>query len=255
MTARNDQDRRQNKGAGSVAPEPTESRQQKVLAKLVLTLDGAVIKEIELAHDTLSIGRRPGNDVQLNDLAVSGRHALVTALHNTYIEDLGSTNGTLVNGKKIKKAILKHGDVVQIGSHQFTYLSESAATYEPTMFLKAEFEPTMMLDTGMGGEGRKLTADARGGPLGAVKILDGPMSGKVLELRKPFNTIGINGVKVALIARQPEGYSIHGIKSRKLRRNSDLPVVNGESIGDDSRPLKDQDTIELVGTKMKFFFL
>lgn len=223
------------------------------MAKLILTLDGAVLKEIEIGSDTLSIGRRPGNDVQLNDLAVSGRHALLTALHNTYVEDLGSTNGTLVNGKKIKKAILKNGDVVQIGSHQFTYLSEPSATYEPTMFLKAEFEPTMMLDTGMGS--RQVTADSRGGPLGAVKILDGPMKGKVLELRKPFNTVGINGVKVALISREAGGYTIHGIKTRKLRRTSDLPTVNGEPIGDGSRKLKDNDTIVMVDTTMEFFFM
>lgn len=223
------------------------------MAKLIMTLDGAVIKEIEMDRDTLSIGRRPGNDVQLNDLAVSGRHALLTALHNTYVEDLGSTNGTLVNGKKVKKAILKNGDVVQIGSHQFTYLSEPSAVYEPTMFLKAEFEPTMMLDTGMGS--RKVTADTRGGPLGAVRILDGPMKGKVLELRKPFNTVGINGMKVALISREAGGYTIHGISSRKLRRASDLPMVNGEPIGEGSRKLKDKDTIEMVETKMQFFFM
>ena len=223
------------------------------MAKLILTLDGAVVKEIVLDRDTLSIGRRPGNDIQLNDLAVSGRHALLTALHNTYVEDLGSTNGTLVNGKKIKKAIIKHSDVIQIGSHQFTYLSKEEVAYEPTMFLKAEFEPTMMLDTGMGS--RKVTADTRGGPLGAVKIMSGPMSGKVLELRKPFNTVGINGVKVALISRESEGYTIHGIKSRKLRRASDLPTVNGTAVGDGSVRLKDKDVIEMVETKMRFFFM
>lgn len=224
------------------------------MSKLIMTLDGAVLKEIVLDRDTLSIGRRPGNDVQLNDLAVSGRHALVTAMQNTYVEDLGSTNGTLVNGKKVTKAILKSGDVIQIGSHQFTYLTQEQATYEPTMFLKAEFEPTMMLDTGMGS--RQVTADTtRGGPLGAVKILDGPMKGKVLELRKPFNTVGINGVKVALISREAGGYTIHGIKSRKLRRASDLPMVNGEPIGEGSRKLKDKDQIEMVETKMQFFFM
>lgn len=225
------------------------------MAKLVLTLDGAVIKEIELDRDTLSIGRRPGNDVQLNDLAVSGRHALISVLQNTYVEDLGSTNGTLVNGKKVRKAILKHGDVIQTGSHQFTYLADTDAAYEPTMFLKAEFDPTVMLDSNAGKEGREITADSRGGPLGAIRILDGPLSGKVLELRKPFNTVGFNGVKVALIARAPDGYTIHSIKSRTLRRASDVPRVNGEVLGDDSRRLRAKDTIEIVGTKMQFFYI
>ncbi len=224
------------------------------MAKLVMTLDGAVIKEIKIDRETLSIGRRPGNDVQLNDLAVSGRHALFSAMHNTYIEDLGSTNGTLVNGKKVKKAIVKHGDVIQIGGHQFTYLTKEEMPYEPTMFLKAEFEPTMTLDTDSGQ--RQVTADPREeGRLGAVKILSGPMKGKVLELRKPFNTVGINGVKVALISRESTGYTIHGIKSRKLRRASDLPTVNGEPVGDSSVRLQEKDVIEMVDTKMQFYFM
>ncbi|ROR32155.1 FHA domain-containing protein [Inmirania thermothiophila] len=220
------------------------------MAKLILTLDGAVIREYPLEKETVSIGRRPGNDIQLNDLAVSGRHALVTHLRRTYIEDLGSTNGTLVNGKRIRKTILEHGDVIQVGSHQITFLADSDQPYEPTMFLRAEYEPTMHL-----GADEITAGPVRGTPLGAIRILDGPHAGKVMELRKPFNTLGFRGLKVALITRGPRGYTIHGIRAKELRRASDLPVVNGVPVGTGSRPLKDQDVIELVGTKMQFFLL
>ncbi len=219
------------------------------MTKLVMTLDGNVVKEIALEKDSMSIGRRPENDVQVNDLAVSGRHALISVMNNTYVEDLGSTNGTLVNGKKVKKAILKHGDLIQIGSHQFSYLSQPETAYEPTMFLKAEFEPTMMLDAK---RGKQLIGDTRGGPLGAIKILDGPMAGKIMELRKPFSTLGINGVKVALISRHPNGYSIHCIKSRTLRRAVDTPILNGEIFESEDRMLNGGDIIEIAGTSMRF---
>ena len=79
------------------------------MAKLILSLDGSVIKEVPLDKERLTIGRRPHNDLQIDNLAVSGEHALiVTILNDSFLEDLGSTNGTLVNGVPIKKHILQH---------------------------------------------------------------------------------------------------------------------------------------------------
>ena len=64
------------------------------MAKLIMTLDGAVIREYEIDKDSISIGRKHGNDIQLNDLTVSGRHALVTTMgENAYVDDLGSMKG------------------------------------------------------------------------------------------------------------------------------------------------------------------
>ncbi len=219
------------------------------MGKLILTLDGAVVREYPVDKDSISIGRRHGNDIQLSDLTVSGRHALFTVLgDHVYVEDLGSTNGTLVNGARITKSVLKHGDVVQTGNYQFTYYDDEVEQYEPTMFIKAEIEETQVMpDRVNSGEGIK------GSPLGAVRVLNGPLAKKVLELRKPFNTLGFNGVKMAVIARDNDGYSIAGLKSNKLRRASDLPMVNGNSIGLERTPLKDHDVIELAGTQMEFF--
>ena len=95
------------------------------MAKLILSLDGSVIKEMTLDKERLTIGRRPHNDLQIDNLAVSGEHALiVTILNDSFLEDLGSTNGTLVNGVPIKKHILQHNDVVEIGKYKLKYLSE-----------------------------------------------------------------------------------------------------------------------------------
>lgn len=114
------------------------------MAKLILSLDGTVLKEVPLDKERLTIGRRPHNDLQIDNLAVSGEHALiVTILNDSFLEDLGSTNGTLVNGVPIKKHILQHNDVVEIGKYKLKYLAEHLAT--GVQQAAADFEKTMVI--------------------------------------------------------------------------------------------------------------
>lgn len=221
------------------------------MPKLIMTLDGAVIREYEIDKDSISIGRKHGNDIQLNDLTVSGRHALLTMMgDNAYIDDLGSTNGTLLNGARVAKSMLRHSDVIQVGNYQFTYFSDEDAEYEPTMFLRAEIEDTQIMQVNP-----PKTSDARGEPLAGVRILNGPLAHKILELRKPFNTLGFNGIKMAMIARSTSGYTISAIKSNKLRRSNDNPTLNGHEIDTKGVALKDHDILELAGTQMEFFYI
>ncbi len=221
------------------------------MAKLIMTLDGAIIREFMIDKDSISVGRKHGNDIQLNDLTVSGRHALITLMgENAYVDDLGSTNGTLLNGGRVAKSILKHGDVIQVGNYQFTFFDDEDAEYEPTMFLRAEIEDTQIMESGAA-----KPTDVKGEPLAGVKILNGPLKTKVLELRKPFNTLGFNGIKMAMIARNPTGYTISAIKNTKLRRSNDTPTINGETIGSEQQILKNKDIIELAGTQMEFFYI
>ncbi|MDR1350797.1 MAG: FHA domain-containing protein [Zoogloeaceae bacterium] len=96
------------------------------MAKLILSMDGLVLKEITLDKERITIGRRPSNDVQINNLAISGEHAVVTTiLDDSFLEDLDSTNGTLVNGKSIKKRVLHHNDVVTMGKYTLKFLQDS----------------------------------------------------------------------------------------------------------------------------------
>ena len=77
------------------------------MAKLIMSLDNAVIREVSLDKERFTIGRKAHNDIQIDNLAVSGEHALiVTILNDSFLEDLGSTNGTLVNGKDRKSTRL-----------------------------------------------------------------------------------------------------------------------------------------------------
>ena len=87
------------------------------MAKLILSMDGLVLKEIPLTKERTTIGRKPHNDIQIDNLAVSGEHAvIVTILNDSFLEDLGSTNGTMVNGGAVKKHFLQNNDVVELGS-------------------------------------------------------------------------------------------------------------------------------------------
>lgn len=114
------------------------------MAKLILSLEGSMIREVPLDKERILIGRKPSNEIQIENLAVSGEHAcIVTILNDSFLEDLGSTNGTLVNGNPIKKHILQNNDVIEIGKYKLKYVAEAPAAghgnedFEKTMILRA----------------------------------------------------------------------------------------------------------------------
>lgn len=111
------------------------------MAKLIISVDGQVLDEVELVKERTTIGRKPHNDVRIENLAVSGEHAaIVTILNDSFLEDLGSTNGTTVNGHPIKKHFLQNNDVVEIGKYKLKYINERAS-----QSTAADFEKTMVL--------------------------------------------------------------------------------------------------------------
>jgi len=115
------------------------------MAKLILSMDGLVLKEIQLSKERTTIGRKPHNDIQIDNLAVSGEHAvIVTILADSFLEDLGSTNGTFVNGKTVKKHFLQNNDVIELGKYKLKYISEAL----PGATKAADFEKTMILRPG-----------------------------------------------------------------------------------------------------------
>src|SRR5215470_5447416 len=120
------------------------------MAKLILSLDGMVIREYPLTKERTTLGRKPHNDIVIDNLAISGEHAMImTILNDSFLEDLGSTNGTLVNGQPIKKHFLQNSDVVELGKYKLKYVTEaSAAQASP-----ADFEKTMVLRAPAGGGG------------------------------------------------------------------------------------------------------
>lgn len=240
------------------------------MAKLTLSLNGVVQGEYELDKERLTVGRKPENDIPIDNLAVSGKHALIiTILDDSFLEDLGSTNGTYVNGKLIKKHALKDGDVIAIGKHELKYVNEHATAdddeFEKTMIIKPGSASAAVAaakaaeQAGAGPVAPMKPATARPGaaapaasgmPLGRLTVLNGPIAGKELELTKALVTLGKPGTQVAVISRRPQGYFLTHIESDGDGKR--YPLINGEPIGTKAYQLKDSDLIELAGIKMEF---
>jgi hypothetical protein len=258
------------------------------MAKLILSVDGQVLKEHTLSKERTLIGRKPHNDIQIDNLAVSGEHAaIITILNDSFIEDLGSTNGTMVNGKPVKKHFLQNNDVVEIGKHKLKYFNDApqpatAADFEKTMIIrnpaKAAPAAAPAVDKGlgdtqtnlkaMGAEARpeakpnvsppppippversQPPAAAAGGLReAAIQVLSGAAAGRTLDLTKNLTTVGKPGLQVAVITKRPNGYFITHVEG------STYPTLNGASLGAQAHPLGDHDLIEIAGVKMEFFY-
>ena len=117
------------------------------------------------------------------------------------------------------------------------------------MFIRAEIEDTQIIDTS------SASIATKGERLAGVRIMNGPMAKKVLELRKPFNTLGFNGHKLAMISRNVNGYTISAIKSPSSDKVVEYALLNKNPISLDPLALNDRDVLELAGTKMEFFYL
>ncbi len=88
------------------------------MLKIVLMLKDTVLKTLETDKEMITIGRNNNSDIQINNLGASKKHAAITRRNGTYmIEDLNSTNGTLLNNEQITKAGLSGKDVITIGKH------------------------------------------------------------------------------------------------------------------------------------------
>ena len=213
------------------------------MAKLILSMDGLVLKEIALNKERMNIGRRATNDIQIDNLAISGEHARVVTLRDdSFLEDLNSTNGTLVNGQPVKKHLLKNGDVVELGKYKLKYVVEPAA--DAAGELGALEGPAA---GGSAARGEPLVALAASAlPSASIEVLGGAKGGRRLALSKPLTTLGKPGVQVAVIARRPNGYSINHVEGAQV------PLLNGRPISGPEQALADNDVIEIAGVAMKF---
>ena len=215
------------------------------MGKLVVSLDGVVIKEVQITKDKTTLGRRPYNDIVIDNLAVSGEHAVLQMVgSDVFIEDLNSTNGTYINGKAIKKQLLSHSDVIEVGKYKIKFLIEDNGDYEKTMILRPGTAPSSGcgLPSSFGGLGPAPVSTAPA----AIKVLNGPAAGREVTLTKVVTTVGKPGVQVASITKRPSGYVFAHVEGGAR------PVVNGAPLTAESVPLKNGDVIELAGTQMQF---
>jgi pSer/pThr/pTyr-binding forkhead associated (FHA) protein len=260
------------------------------MAKLILSMDGLVLKEIPLTKERTTIGRKPHNDIQIDNLAVSGEHAvIVTILNDSFLEDLGSTNGTVVNGNPIKKHFLQNNDVVELGKYKLKFVGEAApaasaekADFEKTMVLRPSAMKSAAVPSGGGAQAataaRQAAVQAAAASASATGVADkdarasaAPTSSQPAAPGKPAQPLGAiqllsgaNAGKELELTKPLTTLGKPGVQVAVLTRRpqgyfithvegGNRPSVNGQEIGPAPHALKDHDVIELAGVKMEFF--
>jgi len=228
------------------------------MPKMIVSIDGVVIKEVQLTKDRTTLGRRPYNDIVIDNLAVSGEHAVLQMSGNeVYLEDLNSTNGTYINGKAVKKQLLANNDTIEIGKYKIKFIHEQAAFAgaEKTVILKPGqiLQPVAKAPAPAPGQPAAAPAAAsvaQAADLGqvnaSIKVLSGAAAGRQVPLVKVVTTIGKPGVAVAAITKRPHGFVVAHVEG------SNKPTLNGAAIGAEPVTLKNGDLLELAGTQMQF---
>lgn len=226
------------------------------MGKLIVTEADGKSREVTLDKERVTIGRHADNDIAFNDKAVSGHHAVViTILSDSFLEDLDSTNGTLVNGKQVAKHPLSHGDTVTIGRNSLRYEADQSGDeddFEKTMILRPGQVSAAMGTQKLPAATAAAAAGAAGGNApanGKLRVDSGSNAGKELELTKALTTIGKPGIQVAAITKRADGYYIVHVGGAAGGKR---PLVNGAEIDTQARKLNSGDVVELAGTKMSF---
>lgn len=203
------------------------------MARLIITHQGTVIKEYDLSKEKVTVGRKPSNDIVLDDPTVSGLHAAFLHMQHTYIEDMNSTNGIKLNGKTINKRQLNHGDIVLIGQHEFKFIDDAVQDFESTVVIAPPVQENK--------QEKKIVK-------ASVVIAKGAKVGESIALNKPYTKLG-SASQVAVIARRGESYYLMPMTGGA---QGDSPRLNGKQIGAESMLLGDGDVIEVASTELKF---
>ena len=240
--------------------------EQATVGKLVLSAGNRILREVLIDRKRLTIGRRSYNDLLLDDLTVSGEHAIVhTAASDSVIHDLKSRNGTLINGAPVMQQPLTDGDCVDIGIYRLVYKVERfESSRQPTF--RSAFIPSAQspLPTNLAGARTSAWIPSGAGPArnptpampsatpledsraATLRFLGGHDAGRQMMLERPIVSIRNGSGQVAVVAKRQGGYFLTHVEGLAY------PLVNGESIGLGAHVLRDNDLIELAGTIIQF---
>lgn len=261
------------------------------MAKLILSLDGSVIREIPLEKERVTIGRKEQNDIQIENLAVSSEHArIVTILNDSFLEDMGSTNGTLVNGNPIKKHILQNNDLIEIGKYKLKFVNDGPVVVQSNTV--EDFERTMVLRAPSAATPRPAVSSASPAtlppspppqakpataapvtamPSGVDSPVSPPVSRPALSPAPPAQQACIQimsgpGVgKEMLLTKSLTTLGKPGVQVAVITKRpqgyfithvegANFPVLNGRTLNNQAHALGDHDLLEIAGVKMEFFF-
>ena len=243
------------------------------MPKLLLKFNMAVIKEIPIQEGvvSISIGRKEDNDIIIDNPAVSGHHArLVKHGNKFFIEDLNSTNGTFIAGRKILKAEVQHKMQIDIAKHSIVFIDDTPAETTPANTPVVSSDQTVVIGATQQKELLENIATTQPYTLpklekvGCLRVVDGVVDKMEIEIYGLVTYIGTEDAaaikfqpaggifgggapKIAgLINKRPDGYIFKALKEG-------FPKVNGQPLKDQVN-LQDGNVIEVGKTKMVFFF-
>jgi len=224
------------------------------MAKLIIKFNDVVIDQIVLKQGDMNIGRRPGSEILLDNMAVSGNHASIFTIgEDSFVQDLNSTNGTFVNNKRVAKHHLDNGDVVTIGNHSLTYLNEKASKSGPdfakTVIINPQKQEEMLAQAGKPAPVAPKDAPPAAEPrLGSLFILSGANNGKRIDLTSAVTNLGRAGKRAGVISRAGNGRYI-----LLPGDNNEAPRLNGVRVSASGEELKNGDVIEAADSRMQFY--
>lgn len=194
---------------------------EKMTNRLVIFKNGEAESEVALEARSMIIGRDVRSDIQLNDLSVSRRHARLTYIFNEYcLEDLDSTNGTILNEQPVTKRMLNHGDLLRIGSFTLRYHGDDEK------LTRDELDKTVVIRPSPSAPAKPASQKVRVQlPKSAtLRFFRGPQKGLQDRIDRTLYTIGQPGGEVAAIARRPQGFFLLHIGGDRY------PRINNEEI-------------------------
>ena len=217
------------------------------MAKVILSLEGSVIREMNLDKERVTIGRKPQNDIQIENLAVSSEHArIVTILNDSFLEDLGSTNGTLVNGNPIKKHILQNNDEIEIGKYMLRFVNDVSGAAQPS---PEDFERTMVLRM------PSAAARAQAAPPPAPAFAPAPAPSAPMaaaqEMRSNTMTKLVAEPRpVAVAAPEPKLGTMPRMPAATLTQQAFIQIMSGPGVGREAPLLKSLTTLGKTGVQV-----
>ena len=245
-------------------------------ARVVVSLDGAIVTEVELTKDVTVVGRHPACDICIDNAAISGRHMLFRIVNQTvYAEDLASTNGTKVNGHSTQHQVVHHLDLIEVGHHKLHFFDDELlaaggiSNLETTVH--TDFEQTMMVAHAAPATAAKASAredlsrtmaissaavrmgaaqesvdtqapvSVRTGAL-ALRVLSGMKAGELVPLDQANTMLGTAGADSALVVRRGDGYFL-------ARFGGAAPRLNRKELAPGAHRIAPRDLIEVGNSR------
>jgi pSer/pThr/pTyr-binding forkhead associated (FHA) protein len=216
------------------------------MATITLAKSGAILQTVSLSKERTTLGRRTYNDIVIDAPGISAEHAVIVTSHQeSCFEDIGSTNGSLINGQPSRIHFLEDGDVIELAGYTLTYRADMDANAD-ALAGSAAAKPSDKAAAARLHARKPGKHHAAHLKPATIKITSGPHAGREVALTKVLTTIGQPGIQVAAFTINAEGCSLTHVEGPAY------PSVNGVSIGRDSRLLAHNDIIAICGAEAVF---